>query len=136
MSKTRAELVNQCLTNLGVIAQGQSIDADLVIKMDGFIDPAVALLASLNIYYVQDAGTLGPSDGAIEDEAFLPLADWIANKACSGFNLPADTKMQALSMIAENNLRTLSAPARTLRTLRIDPALTTTRRGFYRGGFW
>lgn len=136
MSKTRAELINQCLTNLGIIASGQSIDADLVLKMDGFIDPAVALLASLSIYYVQDAGSAGPVDGSIEDEAFLPLASWIANQACSGFNLPADTKMQALAMIAEDNLRTLAAPARTLRTLRIDPALTTTRRGTYRGGFW
>jgi hypothetical protein len=44
MSKTRAELINQCLTNLGVIASGQSIDADLVLKMDGFIDPAVLCL--------------------------------------------------------------------------------------------
>lgn len=136
MSKTRAELINQCLTDLGVIAAGQSIDADLVLKMDGFIDPAVALLARLEIYYVQDAGSIGPTDGAIEDEAFLPLASWIANQACSGFNLPADTKMQALAMIAEGNLRTIGAPARTLRTLRVDPALTTPRRGIYRGGFW
>ncbi|MET4184956.1 hypothetical protein ABIB94_007085 [Bradyrhizobium sp. JR7.2] len=136
MSKTRAELINQCLTDLGVIAAGQSIDADLVLKMDGFIDPAVALLARLEIYYVQDAGSIGPTDGAIEDEAFLPLASWIANQACSGFNLPADTKMQALAMIAEGNLRTLAAPARTLRTLRVDPALTPWRRAIYRGGFW
>jgi hypothetical protein len=136
MSKTRAELVNQCLTNLGVIAAGQSIDPDLVLKMDAIIDPAVALLARLEIYYVQDVGSLGPIDGAIEDEAYLPLASWIANQACSGFNLPADAKMQALAMIAEDNLRTLAAPARTLRTLRVDPALTTTRRGTYRGGFW
>lgn len=136
MSKTRADLINQCLTNLGVIAAGQSIDADLVLKMDGFIDPAVALLSSLGIYYVQDAGSAGPVDGSIEDEAFLPLASWIANQACSGFNLPADTKMQALAMIAEGNLRTIGAPARTLRTLRVDPALVRTRRGFYTGGFY
>jgi hypothetical protein len=134
MSKTRAELINQCLISLGVIAQGQSVEADEVEKMDGFIDPAVALLAKLQIYYVQDAGSLGPSDGAIEDEAYLPLADWIANKACSGFNLPADQKMIALSMIAEDTLRTLSAPARTLRVLRIDPALQSPYRGIYRGG--
>lgn len=136
MSKSRAELVNQCLTNLGVIASGQSIDADLVLKMDGFIDPAAALLARLDIYYVQDIGSLGPVDGAIEDEAFLPLADWIANKACAGFNLQADQKMQALAMLAEDTLRILAAPARTLRTLRVDPALITPRRGIYRGGFW
>ena len=135
MPKTRAEFVNQCLLNLGVIAAGQSIDADLVLKMDGFVDPSFALLARLEIYYVQDAGSAGPIDGAIEDEAYLPLARWVANEACSGFNLPADEKMQALAILAEGTLRTLAAPARTLRTLNVDPATRTGRIGIYRGGF-
>lgn len=135
MSKTRAELINQCLTNLGVIAEGQSISDQEVSKMDKIVDPALSMLAALQIYYVQDAGELGPSDGDIEDSAFLPLADYIANAACAAFNLPADTKMQALSMIAEAKLITLSAPARTLKTLRIDPALRTGRYSYYRGGF-
>lgn len=134
MPKTRAELINQCLTNLGVIAEGQSIDADLVSKMDTIVDPALAELAELNIYYTQDAGDIGPSGGAIEDSAFLSLASYIANAACAAFNLPADQKMQALSMLAEGKLITLSAPARTNRTLRIDPAVTR-HRGHYRGGF-
>ncbi|PDT74124.1 hypothetical protein [Bradyrhizobium sp. C9] len=128
MSKSRAELINQCLTNLGVIAQGQSISPEETSKMDGIVDPAVAQLADLDIYYVQDAGSLGPSDGAIEDSAFLPLAAYIANEACAAFNLPADAKMQALAQIAEQKLRTLAAPARTRRTLQIDPAL---RRRFW-----
>lgn len=134
MSKTRSDFVNQCLTNLGILVPGQSITADLVQKMDGLVDPAFALLAGLGIYYVQDAGEAGPADGAIEDSAFLPLADYVANQACAGFNLPADQKMQALAMIAEDKLRTLSAPGRTLRTLRVDPALWPRRIGYYRGG--
>ena len=135
LSKSRADFVNQCLLNLGVIAAGQSIDADLVLKMDGFVDPSFALLARLEIYYVQDAGSAGPIDGAIEDEAYLPLADYVANKACAAFNLPADQKMQALALIAESTLRTLAAPARTLRTLNVDPATRSGRIGIYRGGF-
>lgn len=133
MSKTRAELINQCLINLGVIAQGQSISPEEVDKMDGVIDPALSQLAALEIYYVQDAGTLGPTDGAIEDSAFLAVADYVANAACAAFNLPADTKMQALAQIAEGKLRTIGAPPRTLRTLRVDPALLTRRFGYYRG---
>jgi hypothetical protein len=136
MSKTRAELINQCLYNLGVIAQGQTISDEEVDKMDLIIDAAVAKLAALEIYYVADAGSLGPGYGAIEDSAFLSLAAYIANEACAGFNLAADAKMMALASIAEGDLRTLSAPARTLRTLRVDPALVPVRRGFYRGGFW
>lgn len=134
MPKTRAELINQCLTNLGVIAEGQSIDADLVSKMDTIVDPAIAELEALDIYYVQDAGTIGPSDGAIEDSSFLSLASYIANAACAAFNLPADQKLQALASLAEAKLRTLSASPRTRRTLHIDPALRHRRFG-YRGGF-
>jgi hypothetical protein len=39
------------------------------------------------------------------------LADYVANQACAGFNLPADQKMQALAMLAEDKLHVLSAPA-------------------------
>lgn len=134
MSKTRAQLINQCLTNLGVIAEGQSITADLVSKMDTIIDPAISTLAHLRIYYVQDAGAIGPTGGEIEDSAYLPLADWIANRASSAFNLPADQKMQAVAMLAEATLITLAAPPRIFNRLRIDPALQS-RRGWYGGGF-
>jgi hypothetical protein len=136
MSKTRAELINQALINLGILAYGQSAAPENVEKMDGFVDPALSELTGLGIYYTQDAGELGPDGGEIEDAAFLSIADYLANRACSGFNLPADTKMQALAQIAEDKLRTLSAPSRTLRTLRTDPALQPRRiRGWYRGGF-
>lgn len=135
MSKTRAELINQGLQNLGVIAEGQSISDQEVDKMDAIVDPALAELARLDIYYVQDAGSIGPTDGAIEDEAFLAVADYIANRACASFNLPADQKLQALASLAEGKLRTISAPPRTRRTLQIDPALQGRRYGYYRGGF-
>lgn len=135
MSKTRAEFINQCLTNLGVIASGQSIDADLVDKMDTVVDPALAELAALEIYYVQDAGEIGPTGGDIEDSAFLSLAAYVANAACAAFNLPADQKMQALAMLAEGKLRTLSAPGRAFKILRQDPAIARHRRFFYNGSF-
>ncbi|NGX99387.1 MAG: hypothetical protein G4V63_30580 [Candidatus Afipia apatlaquensis] len=127
MSKTRAELIEQALINLGVIAEGQSIEADLVDKMDGIVDPACAELSDLDIYYVQDAGEVGPTGGDIPDSAFLSLCAYIANAACSAFNLPADTKLQALSQLAEAKLITLTRPARTRRTLRIDPAIAPIR---------
>lgn len=134
MPKTRAEFVNQCLVNLGVIAGGQSISDDMVTKMDRIVDPAFATLSAIDIYYVQDPGNIGPSDGQIEDEAFLPLADYVANAACPGFNLPADAKMQALAEIAKGTLTTIAAPPRSLKRLRVDPALVGYR-GWCRGGF-
>lgn len=134
MSKTRAELIGQALINLGVIAEGQSIDADLIDKMDGVVDPACAELTILDIYYVQDAGSVGPTGGDIPDSAFLSLAAYIANAACAAFNLPADAKLQALSQIAEAKLVTLARPSRTRRTLRIDPAVAPTRTYYWGRG--
>jgi|SRR6266403_760713 len=131
MSKTRAELINQILDRLQILVWGQAPSDEDVQKVDRLVDGAVAKLAALQIYYVQDPGSLGPVDGAIEDEAFLPLADYIAS-----FHLVADARIQALAIIAEGDLRTIAAPARTLKTLRVDPALTPRRFGIYRGGFW
>lgn len=131
MSKTRAELIDQALSRLDILVYGQSPSAEDVQKMDGLIDPACAQLASLDIYYVSDPGELGPTGGSIDDEAFLALADYVAS-----YHLVADERMQALAMIAEGTLRKLAAPPRTLRTLRVDPALTPRRFSIYRGGFW
>lgn len=130
MSKTRVELVDQILSRLQILQWGQTASDQDIQKVDALIDPAVAKLASLQIYYVSDVGEPGPTGGAIEDEAFFPLADYIAN-----FHRLADERLQALSMLAEADLRTLAAPARTLRTLRVDPALRGWR-GRYRGGLW
>lgn len=136
MSKTRAELINQALTNLGVIAEGQSVSDQDVDKMDTVVDPAIAELSDLDIYFVQDAGAIGPSGGAIEDSAFLSIASYLANASCAAFNLPADEKLQALALLAEKKLVTLAAPARSLRVLKVDPILQARRLGSpYRGGF-
>lgn len=133
MSKLRSDWIVQGLTNLGIIAPGQSISPEAVAKMDSIVDPVVAELERLQIYYVSDPGALGPNDGAIDDDAFLYLADYLANRSCSAFNLPADQKLMTLATIAEARLITMTAPSRTRRTLRIDPALTPNR-GYYRGG--
>jgi hypothetical protein len=134
--KTRAQLIQQALTNLGIIAEGQSVSDQDVEKMDTIVDPAIAELSDLDIYFVQDAGSLGPINGNIEDSAFLSLAAYIANAACPSFNLPYDVKLKALSDEAEKKLTTLGRPARSLKTLKVDPITVARRLGSpYRGGF-
>ncbi len=132
MSKTRAELIDQVLIRLQILAFGQSSSAEDVQKVDGLINPAIAQLQALGIFYVSDAGEAGPptNGGSIEDEIFLPLADYIAS-----FHLLADARMQALALVAVETLRTIAAPPRTLNRLRIDPALQGRRIGTYQGGF-
>jgi hypothetical protein len=135
MSYTRAQLVTKALGKLGVIAEGQAVSDGDVSKMDGTVNAAMAMLAALDIYYVADFGQLGPTGGTIEDEAFLPLATWLARKACEDFNQPADEKMEAEARFAEADLRTLSRPPRSKARLSVDPAL---RGSHFRGisGRW
>lgn len=123
MSYTRAQVVNQALTKLSIIAEGGAASDGDVSKMDGVVNGAFALLAALDIFYVADFGQLGPTGGDIADEAFLPLSTWLARKACEAFNQPADAKMEAESRFAEADLRTLSRPPRSKTRLSVDPAL-------------
>jgi hypothetical protein len=125
MSKTRSELIDQILDRLQILVYGQAPSDQDVQKVDRLVDAGVAQLSALDIYDVKDPGRRGPLDGAIEDEEFLPLADYLAQ-----FHLLADARIQALATIAEGNLRTLAAPSRTQRVLRLDPAVTP---GRYRG---
>lgn len=131
MTYTRAQLVNQALIDLGVIAEGQSVSDNDMSKMDAFVDAAMAELADLDIYYVSDYGQLGPTGGAIEPSAYLSLALYLANAATSAFNMPADAKMVAEEQMAIAKLRTLSRPPRAQARLRTDPALRGSNRGVY-----
>jgi hypothetical protein len=128
---TRAQLITQALTDLGVIAEGQSVSDNDTSKMDGYIDAAMSELADLEIYYVADYGQPGPTGGNIEASAFLSLARYLAKAACMGFNLPADPKVDAESQQAVAKLRTLSGPARAKARLRVDPLLVRGYRGFW-----
>ena len=73
MPDTRAQLVNKALSKLSIIAEGQDVSDGDNSKMDGLVNAAMALLASLDIFFVADFGQLGPTGGSIDDDAFLPL---------------------------------------------------------------
>lgn len=128
MSKTRSELIDEVLDRLGVLVPGQAASSANVNKVDSVIDPSIATLSGLEIYYISDAGEAGPSGGAIEDSVFIALADYIADKAASKFNLPADTKLKALALEAQATMITLARPPSSRRTLRIDSGIPTARR--------
>ena len=90
-------------------------------------------MGDLDIYYVDDAGEVGPTGGAIESSAFLAIGAYLANAGASKFNLPADAKLKALAIEAEQKLRTLSRPASTRKILKTDAGIPTGRR--YRSTF-
>ncbi|MBR2118501.1 MAG: hypothetical protein IJ935_07485 [Afipia sp.] len=128
MSKTRRELIDEVLDRLGILVPGQAASSANVNKVDGIIDPTIAKLNGLEIFYISDAGSVGPSDGDIDDAVFLPLADYIANEAAPKFNLPADTKLKTLAIEAEATMRTLARPPSSRKFLRIDSGIPTARR--------
>ncbi len=134
-TKTRQELIIEALDQLGIIVPGQAPSSTVMNKMDGILDPALEKLSGLDIYYVADAGEIGPTGGEIESSAFLSIAAYLANTAAPKFNLPADVKLKALALEAEQDLRTLARPASTRKFLRIDAGIPTGRRprGSYAG---
>lgn len=130
-TKTRLELITEALDQLNIIVPGQAPSSTVINKMDEVFDPVVEMLDGLGIYYVDDAGEVGPSGGNIESAAFLALGAYLANAAASKFNLPADTKLKALAMEAEQTLRTLSRPASTRKFLKMDSGIPTGRYRYF-----
>src|SRR5688572_19187052 len=116
-TKTRQELLIEALDQLGILVPGQPPSAAVMNKIDGVFDPVVEELEALGIYYVDDPGELGPTDGEIHSSAFLSLGAYLANAAAAKFNLPSDTKLKALAIEAEQKLRTLTRPASTRKFL-------------------
>jgi len=127
-TKTRQELIIEALDQLGIIVPGQAPSTTIINKMDTILDPVIEQLDGLGIYYVDDVGSLGPIDGAIESSAFLALGAYLANAAAAKFNLPADIKLKALAQEAEQTLRTLTRPASTRKFLKTDAGIPTGRR--------
>lgn len=125
-SYTRRQLIDQVLENLGVLAAGDTPAAEDVAKVDRLIDPVLADLQSRAVAYVNDAGTLGPSGGAIDAAQYLHLAKVIADEAKAGWGLAGDPSYYVLRQQAEELLRVIGRPPQTRRTLRTDPFL---RRG-------
>lgn len=127
-TKSREELIIEALDQLGIIVPGQAPSATIMNKVDTLLDPVMEQLAELDIYYVDDAGAIGPSGGSIRSSAFMALGAYLANAAAAKFNLPADAKLKALALEAEQTLRTLTRPSSTRKTLRTDVGIPTGNR--------
>jgi hypothetical protein len=121
--KTRNQLIDRIAENLGVLVEGLALDAGDASKIDNLVDPSLALLAAREIYYVSN-------DEQIEVAAFLPLAVWIANQLVETYGIASDQAaiLQAKAMAAEGDLKQISAPRRSRRTLK-TPFIT--RAGAY-----
>ncbi len=123
-TKTRRELIDQALDNLGVLVIGQAPSDEDVSKIDGRLDAVLELLAARDIVYVPDAGAPGPpTGGEIELSIFLPLADILAWRCAGAFNLAGEPSLKVLNDQAEEDLLIIGRPARTRQFLKTDTQL-------------
>lgn len=108
--KTREELVNRALQKLKVLAAGQTPAAEDYAVVDNDLEPVLSDLSAREIY------PFGDPDN-IEDEAFVHLADILANSVAADFGRePSET----VRIMAENRLRVLNREILSGQTLKVD----------------
>lgn len=82
-TKTRRELIEQALENLGALAAGQTAQTEDVESIDNKVDPLLEELSTEQLVTVSD-------DDEIPSALFLPLATLLAEKSAPAFGRPSD----------------------------------------------
>lgn len=114
MAKTRADLVNKALKNLGVLPQGQAAGAEEFNQVDALVDPMIEDLIGRDIVFIEDVD-------AIEDKYFLHLGHVLAGLAQSEFGMQNDPALTARAIKGEQDLQRLAATRPTYQPLEICP---------------
>jgi hypothetical protein len=83
-NRTRNDLVNEALMNLGVLAAGQSPDAEDFAAVDGKYNALIARLETQDILDIDNS----IAAGEIPAELFAPLAVLLADDSALEFGLP------------------------------------------------
>lgn len=126
--KTRLDLINRALTEIGKLESGQTASAEDVATVDELVDPMIEDLSARQVIHVADAGDPGPTGGQIEAAPFLHLARLLGELIAPGFGRSSDAGAMEF---AERRLRTLSRVGRGSGSmLRVDGALRPARRAF------
>lgn len=97
MSKTKQQLIERTLQEVGVLAAGQAPSAEDAKVTEDEINPVLQDLAQRDIY------AWGDTD-SIEDEAFVHLAVLVADSIAVSFGKP---KSEPTRLMAERRLREL-----------------------------
>jgi hypothetical protein len=113
VAKTRLELKERALKNLGVLAEGQTAATEDLAEVDDHIDPLLAELTDRDIFYVVD-------DEAIDDSAFLSLGHCLAWACAAQFGAQADPALAALAQQAEMKLKNIASEGPTYRALKVQ----------------
>jgi hypothetical protein len=113
MAKTRADLVNRALYNLGVLPQGQTANAEDFNAVDALVDPMIEDLIGRDIVFVEDVD-------AIDEKYFLHLGHVLAGHAASIYGMQNDAALAAKMIKGEQDLQRLAATRPTYQTLEVQ----------------
>jgi hypothetical protein len=98
MSKSRQELIERALQELGVVSAGQTAAAEDAALVEAEIDPVMSDLATRNVWQWGD-----PDE--FEEDAFIHLAKLIGNSLARAYGVQPD---EAKRLYCEGRLRLLS----------------------------
>lgn len=107
-TRSRLQLVDRALNVLGVVATGQTPDADDRAVVDMFVEPVLARLDAKGVTTIDDAN-------AIPAAQFLDVAIILADAAKGDFGLAA--LPQGDPMVAEQNLTVIVSTGPTMETI-------------------
>jgi hypothetical protein len=113
MPKTREQLVNRALSNIGALPAGQTANTEEYNQVDALVTPVLESLSARDIYYV-------PDEAAIADEAFIELGHCLAWACAPEFGLHNDAALSALSQRAEALLKVIQSESPTYKVLEIQ----------------
>jgi len=116
-TRTRRDLIDRALSELGVIAAGQTPSAEDVSAVDQLVDAVCDELSTREIVYIDAPGEPGPDGGEIEPGVFLPLASWLANVAAPDFGAQYSPEVEAA---LETRLRRITATRPTYQPMQAE----------------
>ena len=107
--KTRRDLCDRALDNLGVLDAGQSAEVEDLASVDSFVETTIDDLRERDVFYF-------PDTEEFDSSVFEDLAVCLASNARHKFGLAGDPRLPASALNAEKNLRIKSAQGPTYQT--------------------
>lgn len=110
MSRTRIELIEQALSNLGALSAGQTAEPEDSAALDSRVDTMLSELSQSEVVTITDPDN-------IPDALFNVLAEILANISGGKFGKPSD---QQARLISENKIRVMVRGRPTGEPLQVD----------------
>lgn len=114
MVKTRQELINRALSNLGALPVGQTASTQEYASVEALVTPTLESLSERDVYYVED-------ENAIEDKVFIALGRCLAWSCVDEFGVGGEelVKLQNAKVEAESELKQIGSEPPTYKTLEV-----------------